>query len=165
MITSKSDPVFGGVYKLVAVKDGDEYIPKIKISENIEKITNPGKKKVYRIYSQKTGYAIADLLTLENEEPDFSDSYTFIDPQMPWKNMKFRNVDAKALQVPIFKDGEYVYNEPTLKEIQEFVKKQLANEIWEEEQRFYNPHIHYLDLSVNLYETKKNLLSGVEFVD
>ncbi|MBO4864732.1 MAG: nicotinate phosphoribosyltransferase [Eubacterium sp.] len=165
MITSKSDPVFGGVYKLVAVKEGDEFIPKIKISENIEKITNPGKKKVYRIYSQKTGFAIADLLTLENETPDFSDSYTFIDPQMPWKNMKFRNVDAKPLQKVIFKDGEYVYDQPSLKEIQDFVKKQLTDEIWEEEQRFYNPHIHYLDLSVDLYETKKNLLSGIEFID
>ena len=165
MITSKSDPVFGGVYKLVAVKDENGYIPKIKISENVEKITNPGKKKVYRIYSQKTGYAIADLLMLEDEEPDFSDSYAFVDPQKPWKNMKFRNVTAKPLQVTIFKDGELVYNKPTLKEIQQFVKDQLANEIWEEQQRFYNPHIHYLDLSQKLYELKKELLSGVEFVD
>lgn len=165
MITSKSDPVFGGVYKLVAVKEGDEFIPKIKISENVEKITNPGKKKPYRIYSQKTGFAIADLLTLADEEPDFSDSYSFVDPQKPWKNMKFRNVDVKPLQVTIFKDGELVYDKPTLKDIQAFVKHQLENEIWEEEQRFYNPHTHYLDLSVKLYETKKELLSSVEFVD
>ncbi len=165
MITSKSDPVFGGVYKLVAVKEGDKFIPKIKISENVEKITNPGKKKIYRIYSNKTGYVIADLLTLEDENPDFSDSYTFVDPSMPWKNMKFRNVTAKPLQEVIFKDGEYVYNKPSLKDIQAFVKKQLSSEIWEEEQRFYNPHIHYLDLSVKLFETKKELLAGVEFVD
>ncbi len=165
MITSKSDPVFGGVYKLVAVKEGDTFIPKIKVSENVEKITNPGKKKVYRVYSKKTGYAIADLLTMADEEPDFSDAYTFIDPTKPWKNMKFRNVDAKPLQVTIFKDGELVYEKPTLKEIQDFVKHQLANEVWEEEQRFYNPHIHYLDLSQKLYETKKELLAGVEFVD
>ena len=165
MITSKSDPVFGGVYKLVAVKEDGKYVPKIKISENVEKITNPGKKKPYRIYSQKTGYAIADLLTLEEENPDFSDSYQFIDPSQPWKNMKFRNVIAKPLQATIFKDGELVYERPTLKEIQAFVKKQLADEIWEEEQRFYNPHIHYLDLSPLLYETKKELLSKVEYVD
>ncbi|MBP3719155.1 MAG: nicotinate phosphoribosyltransferase [Eubacterium sp.] len=165
MITSKSDPVFGGVYKLVAVKDGDTFVPKIKVSENVEKITNPGKKKVYRVYSKKTGYAIADLLTMADEEPDFSDAYSFIDPTKPWKNMKFRNVDAKPLQVTIFKDGELVYEKPTLKEIQDFVKHQLANEVWEEEQRFYNPHIHYLDLSQKLYETKKELLAGVEFVD
>lgn len=165
MITSKSDPVFGGVYKLVAVKDGDKYIPKIKISENIEKITNPGKKKVYRIYSQKTGYAIADLLTLEGENPDFSEAYPFVDPAKPWKNMKFRNIIAKPLQVTIFKDGELVYDRPELKDIQAFVKKQLSAEIWEEEQRFYNPHIHYLDLSQKLYDTKKELLSSVEFVD
>ena len=165
MITSKSDPVFGGVYKLVAVKEGDEFVPKIKISENIEKITNPGKKKVYRIYSKKTGYAIADLLTLEDEEPDFSEAYSFVDPQMPFKNMKFRNLDAKALQVTIFKDGELVYERPTLPEIQAFVKKQLESEIWEEEQRFYNPHTHYLDLSQKLYDTKKSLLSDVQYVD
>ncbi len=165
MITSKSDPVFGGVYKLVAVKDGDEFIPKIKISENVEKITNPGKKKVYRIYSKNTGYAIADLLTLADEEPDFSESYQFVDPKKPWKNMKFRNVEVKPLQVTIFKDGELVYDRPSLPEIQQFVKDQLKNEIWEEEQRFYNPHIHYLDLSQKLYDTKKDLLSGVEFVD
>jgi nicotinate phosphoribosyltransferase len=79
--------------------------------------------------------------------------------------MKFRNVDAKPLQVTIFKDGELVYKNPSLKEIQQFVKDQLANEIWEEEQRFYNPHIHYLDLSQKLYEMKKELLSVVEFVD
>ena len=165
MITSKSDPVFGGVYKLVAVKNGDTFTPKIKISENIEKITNPGKKKVYRIYSQKTGYAIADLLTMADEEPDFSDAYQFVDPKQPWKNMKFRNVDAKPLQVTIFENGKLVYDKPTLKEIQAFVKKQLADEIWEEEQRFYNPHIHYLDLSQKLYDVKKELLSGVEYVD
>ena len=84
---------------------------------------------------------------------------------MPFKNMKFRNVDAKALQVTIFKDGELVYERPTLPEIQAFVKKQLESEIWEEEQRFYNPHTHYLDLSQKLYDTKKNLLSDVQYVD
>ncbi len=165
MITSKSDPVFGGVYKLAAVKEGDKFVPKIKVSENVEKITNPGKKNVYRIYSKKTGYAIADLLTLADEEPDFSDSYPFVDPVKPWKNMKFRNIEAKPLQVTIFKDGEYVYEQPTLKEIQAFVKNQLKNEIWEEEQRFYNPHTHFLDLSQKLYDTKKELLGGIEVVD
>ena len=165
MITSKSDPVFGGVYKLAAVKEGDKFVPKIKVSENVEKITNPGKKNVYRIYSKKTGYAIADLLTLADEEPDFSDSYPFVDPVKPWKNMKFRNIEAKPLQVTIFKDGEYVYEQPTLKEIQTFVKNQLKNEIWEEEQRFYNPHTHFLDLSQKLYDTKKELLGGIEVVD
>lgn len=165
MITSKSDPVFGGVYKLVAVKYDDEFTPKIKISENIEKITNPGKKKPYRIYSKKTGYAIADLLTLADEEPDFTQAYPFVDPQKPWKNMQFMNIEAKPLQVTIFKDGELVYEKPTLQEIQDFVKKQLKEEIWEEEQRFYNPHTHYLDLSKKLYETKEKLLSRVEVVD
>ncbi|MBR4514857.1 MAG: nicotinate phosphoribosyltransferase [Lachnospiraceae bacterium] len=164
MITSKSDPVFNGVYKLVAVKDGDKFIPKIKISENVEKITNPGKKKLWRIYSNETGYAVADLLTLGNEEVDTSKPYAYVDPTKPWKRSSFENVTAKPLQVTIFKDGEYVYEEPTLKEIQTFVKKQLAEEIWEEEQRFANPHIHYLDLSPKLYKVKDNLLAAVQVV-
>jgi nicotinate phosphoribosyltransferase len=160
LITAKSEPVFGAVYKLCAVTDAKtgETIPKIKISENVEKITNPGKKKAYRVYSQKTGYAIADLLTLEDEQPDFSESYAFVDPKQPWKNMKFRNVDAKPLKVKIFDNGELVYEKPTLKEIQAFVKKQLASEIWEEEQRFYNPHTHYLDMTPDYYRMKNKEL-------
>ncbi len=162
MITSKSDPVFNGVYKLVAVKDGDIFIPKIKVSENIEKITNPGKKKLWRIYNRETGQATADLLTLENETVDTSKPFAYVDPARPWKRRTFENVDAKPLQVTVFKDGELVYENPSLKDIQTYVKEQLKNEIWEEEQRFANPHIHYLDLSKKLYQVKDDLLATVQ---
>ena len=165
MITSKSDPVFGGVYKLVAVKEGDEFVPKIKVSENVEKITNPGKKTLWRIFSNETGYGYADLLTLEGEEVDDSKPYSFIDPTRPWKKMHFKNSTMKPLQVTIFKDGELVYEQPSLPEIQAYVKKQLAEDIWEEEQRFANPHIHYLDLSKKLYEVKEQLLAEATNLD
>ncbi len=159
MITAKSDPVFGGVYKLVAVKDGDDFVPKIKISENIEKITNPGKKKLWRIYSKETGYGLADLLTLYDEEVDGEKPFPYIDELKPWKKMRFENVIAKPLQVTIFKDGKLVYQKPELKEIREYVEFQLKNQVWEEEQRFENPHIHYLDLSEKLYQVKEALLA------
>jgi nicotinate phosphoribosyltransferase len=159
MITSKSDPVFGGVYKLVAVKQDGKFIPKIKISENIEKITNPGKKKLWRIYSKETGYGLADLLTLEDEVVDGDKPFPYVDEQKPWKKMQFEDVIAKPLQVTIFRDGELVYQKPKLSEIRAFVQDQLQNQVWEEEQRFENPHIHYLDLSEALYSIKEELLS------
>ena len=162
MITSKSDPVFNGVYKLVAVKDGDVFIPKIKVSENVEKITNPGKKKLWRIYNKETGQATADLLTLESETVDEDKPFAYVDPARPWKRKTFENIIAKPLQVTIFKDGELVYEKPSLKDIQSFVKKQLDEEIWEEEQRFANPHEHYLDLSKKLYQVKDDLLATVQ---
>ncbi len=162
MITSKSDPVFNGVYKLVAVKEGDTFIPKIKVSENVEKITNPGKKKLWRIYNKESGKAVADLLTMENEVVDGDKAFAYVDPTKPWKRMSFENVIAKPLQVTIIKEGELVYEKPSLKEIQTFVKEQLKNEIWEEEQRFANPHAHYLDLSRKLYQVKDDLLATVQ---
>lgn len=160
MITSKQDPVFGGVYKLVAVNENGEFIPRIKISENIEKITNPGRKKLWRIYSKETGYGLADLLTLYDEEVDGEKEFAYVDEHKPWKNMKFKDVIAKPLQVTIIKDGKLVYDMPTLEEIRAYVKDQLTNQVWEEEQRFENPHIHYLDLSKKLYEVKEGLLSN-----
>ncbi len=160
MITSKSDPVFGGVYKLVAVQGDDgEFIPKIKISENVEKITNPGKKKLFRIYNRETGFALADFLAMYDEKIDFSKPVSYVDPVKPWKKLKFENVDVKELQVPIFKDGKLVYNTPTLDEIKEFVTYQLDSQVWEEEQRFENPHTHYVDLSQKLYDIKSGMLT------
>ncbi len=161
MITSKTDPVFNGVYKLVAVEKDGKYIPKIKVSENPEKITNPGKKTLWRVYSRKTGYALADLLTESDEKPDFNIPYHFIDPEKSWKNMSFINVDVKSLQVTIFKDGKLIYKNPDIQIIREYVKHQLDTEIWEEEQRFINPHKHYIDLSEKLFKTKEKLLSNV----
>ncbi len=160
MITSKSDPVFGGVYKLAAVQnDKGEFVPKIKISENVEKITNPGRKKLWRIYSRETGYGLADLLTLYDEEVDVSKPYPYVDPIKPWKKMKFENVDVKELQVPVFQDGKLVYDKPALKEIKDYVFYQLDKLVWEEEQRYENPHIHYVDLSKKLYEVKESMLA------
>lgn len=160
MITSKSDPVFGGVYKLAAVQnDKGEFVPKIKISENVEKITNPGRKKLWRIYSRETGYGLADLLTLYDEEVDVSKPYPYVDPVKPWKKMKFEDVDVKELQVPIFKNGMLVYDKPSLKEIKDYVSYQLDKQVWEEEQRYENPHTHYIDLSKKLYEVKESMLA------
>ncbi len=159
MITSKSDPVFGGVYKLAAVQnDKGEFVPKIKISENVEKITNPGRKKLWRIYSRETGYGLADLLTLYDEEVDVSKPYPYVDPIKPWKKMKFENVDVKELQVPVFENGKLVYDKPSLNEIKDYVSYQLDKLVWEEEQRYENPHIHYVDLSKKLYEVKESML-------
>ena len=161
MITSKSDPVFGGVYKLSAVQNKNgEFEPKIKISENIEKITNPGKKSLWRIFDNTTGYGIADLLTLCDEEIKDNEPLPFIDPEKPWKKMKFENFTAKKLQQVIFKDGELVYTIPSLEEIRNYVQKQLKEQVWIEEQRFENPHIHYVDLSLKLYELKEKMLSN-----
>lgn len=160
MITSKSDPVFGGVYKLAAVQnDKGEFVSKIKISENVEKITNPGRKKLWRIYSRETGYGLADLLTLYDEEVDVSKPYPYVDPIKPWKKMKFENVDVKELQVPIFENGKLVYDKPALKEIKDYVSYQLDKLVWEEEQRYENPHTHYVDLSKKLYEVKESMLA------
>lgn len=161
MITSKSDPVFGGVYKLAAVmNDQGEFVPKIKISENVEKITNPGKKKLWRVYSRETGFGLADLLTMYDEKVDDTKPFPYVDPVKPWKKMQFENVDIKELQKVIFKDGELVYDKPALDDIRNYVQEQLKSQVWEEEQRYENPHIHYVDLSKKLYDTKEKMLEA-----
>jgi nicotinate phosphoribosyltransferase len=157
LITAKSDPVFGAVYKIAAVQKGDTVIPKIKISETTEKITNPGEKEVYRIYDEN-GSAIADLITKKGEKLDFSQPYRYVDPKKPWKNRMFENCTAKKLQIPMIVDGKRVVEPRSLEEIRNYVKDQLKNEIWDEEQRFQNPHIHYLDMSPYYYELKMGLL-------
>ena len=157
LITSKSEPVFGAVYKIVAVEENGIFQPRIKISENTEKITNPGLKKVYRIYDQE-GNAIADLLAKADQKLDFSKPLRYVDPVKPWKNRYFEDCTAKELQIPIFKNGRLIYEQPSMKEIAEYVRRQLENEIWEEEQRFENPHNHYMDMTPELYEEKMNLL-------
>lgn len=157
LITSKSEPVFGAVYKIVAVEENGTFKPRIKISENTEKITNPGLKKVYRIYDQE-GKAIADLLAKSGQNLDFSKPFRYVDPVKPWKNRYFEQCTAKELQVPIFLNGNLVYEQPSIDEMASYVKKQLEEEIWEEEQRFENPHNHYMDMTPELYEEKMNLL-------
>lgn len=157
LITAKSDPVFGAVYKIAAVEKDGELIPKIKVSETVEKITNPGRKRVFRVYSSK-GEAVADLLTKEDEIPDMSSPYRYVDPERPWENRFFTDCSIKELQRQVIKEGRRVEPKRTLQEIQAYVKKQLAEEIWEEEQRFENPHKHYLDMSPLYYEMKMGLL-------
>lgn len=162
LITSKSDPVFGGVYKLAAVKQDGEWIPRIKKSENVEKITNPGFKKLWRLYDKSTGYGKCDVLTLRDEVINESKSYYFVDPQRPWYQIDTKNFTAVELQKTIFEDGVLVYEMPTLEEIRAYVKKQLDEQTWIEERRFENPHQHYVNLSRNLYEVKMKLLGDLQ---
>ena len=157
LITAKSDPVFGAVYKIVEVKKDGEIIPKIKVSETVEKITNPGSKKLYRIYDNE-GKAIADLITRKDEELDLSQPYRYVDPKKPWKNRFFTDCTAKELMVDVIVDGKRVYETEKLSDIRDYVQRQLKDEIWDEEQRFENPHTHYLDMSPEYYELKMSLL-------
>lgn len=159
MITAKSQPVFGGVYKLAAVENKEGvFEPKIKISENIEKITTPGFKSLWRIYDKVSGYGIADVITLADEVIDDGKPYPYMDEKKPWKRRSFTNFTCEKLQKQIFADGQLVYELPDIREIQAKVKAQLEKTVWPEEQRFENPHIHYVDLSMKLYETKQKLL-------
>lgn len=158
MITAKSEPVFGGVYKLCAVSDGVNWKPRIKISDTVEKTTNPGLKNVYRIYD-KDGMAVADLITKNGETVDTTEKYRFVDPERPWKLLFFKDCTAKALQVQVVRNGERCDEPRPVSEIAEYVKQQLGHEIWPEEQRFENPHPHYIDMSPEYYEMKMQMLS------
>ena len=157
LITAKSNPVFGGVYKLVAVEKNGEIIPKIKISENPEKITNPHFKKVYRIFDNETGTAIADQLCVFDETIDESEPLELFDPVQVWKTKVVSNFTAKELLVPIFKNGECVYKSPSIHEIRDYCKSQIMT-LWDEVKRFENPHKYYVDLSRKLWDIKQGLL-------
>ena len=160
LITSKSQPVFGAVYKLAAVeKENGEIIPKIKLSENVGKITIPHFKKVYRLRGKETGKAEADLICLHDEEFDFTKPIELFDPDHTWKRKVFENYEAKELLVPIFKNGVQVYELPKLDDI----KKHCAHELegtWDEILRFENPHNYYVDLSERLWNIKHDLLKS-----
>lgn len=159
MITAKSEPVFGAVYKIAGVENADgTFAPRIKVSENVEKITNPGLKDVYRVYDND-GKAIADIIANQGEV--LEGKIRYIDPQKPWKVRYFENCSFKKLQEAVIKDGKRVMQSVPVKDIARFVKEQLDNEIWEEEQRFENPHTHYLDMTPKYYEMKMNLLEKV----
>ena len=155
--SKESIALMGAVYKIAAVEEDGVFMPRIKISENIEKITNPGLKKIYRVYDQ-SGKAKADLIAGANEEVDLSEEFRFIDPAKPWKILTYTDCHARELQIPVFKGGKRVYELPSLSEIRDYVERQLRDEIWEEEQRFTNPHVHYMDMTPELYEEKMNLL-------
>lgn len=157
LVTAQSDPTFGAVYKLVAVEKNGIFIPKIKLSDNIEKITNPGIKRVYRIYGQD-GEARADLLTTPKENPDIHSPVYYVSPDQPWKKRYFSECTVKELQQQVIKDGKRVCKKQSLEAIRAYVAKQLTSETWKEEQRFENPHVHYLDMSPAYYELKMNLL-------
>ena len=157
LITAKSEPVFGGVYKLSAVEKDNVLIPKIKISENEEKITNPGFKKVIRIFDKNTNMAIADLITMHDEVIDENLPLEIFNPVHTWKRKKITNYYTKDLLVPIFKKGKLVYNNPTVLEIKEFAKKE-CKKLWPEILRFENPHTYYVDLSNKLWSIKQKLL-------
>lgn len=158
LITARSEPVFGGVYKLAAVEDADGNIqPKIKISENVGKITNPHFKKLYRFYGNDTGKAIADYLCVHDEVVDDSKDLTIFDPDATWKTKTVYNYTARELQVPIFKNGELVYSLPSLEEIKAYCMKEV-DALWDEVKRFDNPHTYYVDLSQKLWDIKYDLL-------
>jgi nicotinate phosphoribosyltransferase len=158
LITARSEPVFGGVYKLAAVeKEDGTIVPKIKISENLDKITNPHFKKLYRFYGNDTGKALADYLCLHDEVIDETKPLTIFDPDATWKEKELTNFTAKELLVPIFQHGELVYDMPTLPEIKAFCAQQIDT-LWGEVQRFENPHHYYVDLSQKLWDIKNELL-------
>lgn len=157
LITAKSNPVFGGVYKLVAKEENGRVVPKIKISENPEKITTPHFKKIYRIFDKETKKASADLLCVFDEEIDTSKPLVIFDPQETWKKKEFVNYELRELLIPIFKNGECVYTPPHISEIKEYCKEQI-NTLWDEVKRFENPHKYYVDLSEKLWNVKQDLL-------
>ena len=158
LITASSDPVFGGVYKLAAVERDGEIIPRIKVSENVAKITNPGFKKLWRLYDRDSGKAIADVITLHDEVIDDTKPYEIFDPEHVWKRKTIENFIAHPLRRRIFDHGECVYECPSVDEIRTYCKQQMDT-IWDEVLRFENPHKYYVDLSQALWDQKQALLS------
>ncbi len=158
LITSSSHPVFGGVYKLSAVEDENGVIqPKIKVSENVAKITTPGFKRLWRLYDRETNKAIADVIALHDEVIDDTKPYEIFDPVHIWKRKKVENFRAQPLQQRLFRHGECVAEEKSLPELREFCREQV-NTLWEEVQRFDNPHRYYVDLSHPLWKLKQDML-------
>lgn len=157
LITSSSSPVLGGVYKLCAVEKNGEIIPKIKLSENVQKITTPGNKRVYRLYDRESGKAAADLITLASETVDDSRPYELFDPDFTWKRKTLTNYTARELLEPLFRKGECVYKERNIEEIKSYCREQI-NTLWDEVTRFENPHNYYVDLSQQLWDVKHELL-------
>lgn len=161
LITADNNPAFGGVYKLAAVKDADSdtFQPKIKLSENTEKVTNPGNKTVYRIYSKKTGKIKADLICLADEKFDLEETMVIFDPVDTWKKTKVLGgtYELRELLVPVIKGGKSVYQSPSVMELRDYCKQE-QNTLWDESRRFVNPQKVYVDLSQSLYDMKKALL-------
>ncbi len=165
LVCSKSTPVFGGVYKLSSVMENGEMIPKIKISENIEKVTNPGFKKLYRIYDKESGKAIADLMTLYEEQIDSEKDLTIYHQMNTWKNktLKGGSYTLRDLLEPIFIDGKLVYDVPKLQEIRSYSESEFAK-LWDEVLRFEYPQVYYVDLSERLLKLKLSMLEDIKHV-
>lgn len=159
LITSRSEPVFGGVYKLVAVERDGEMIPKIKVSENVVKITNPGYKKVYRLYDKESGKAGADLIALSDEQYDANEPLELFDPNATWKRKTFDNYTLRELLVPVVVGGKVVYETPDINAIRSYCLQQV-DALWDEVKRFENPHTYYVDLSQKLWDMKHAMLSN-----
>lgn len=159
LITAKSEPVFGGVYKLVAVEENGDLIPRIKLSENIEKVTNPGYKTIWRLFDKENNKAIADVLTLADEIIDDSKEYEIFDPINTWKRKVVTNYYAKKIQVPIFIQGKCVYKTPKLDEIRKYSLEQVSS-LWDEVKRFNNPQVYYVDLSEKLWNLKNHMIKS-----
>ena len=159
LITAKSEPVFGGVYKLVAVEEEGNIVPRIKLSENIEKVTNPGYKTVWRLFDKDNNKAIADVLTLGNEIIDDSKDYEIFDPIYTWKSTVVKNYYAKKIQVPIFIQGKCVYKTPKLDDIRKYSLEQVES-LWDEVKRFNNPQGYYVDLSEKLWNLKNDMIKN-----
>lgn len=158
LITSKSSPVFGGVYKLTTIEDEEgNMIPRIKISENVQKITTPGFKELYRLYDRDTGKALADVITLKGEEIDDSKPYEIFHPIYTWKRKVLSNFEAKPLMVQVYEKGKLIYDLPPLEEIRQRVQQELSH-FWEETKRLDNPHQYIVDLSYPLWKLKDELL-------
>ena len=162
LITSKASPIFGGVYKLAAIEDKDgKIIPKIKISENVAKITTPGFKQVYRLYSADTGAAIADVVTLADEVIDNEKPYELFDPEHTWKKKTVTNYYVRPLLKQIFEGGKCIYENPDIHVLQEYCRLEIEK-LWDEVKRFENPHSYYVDLSKKLWNVKYELLEKLQ---
>ncbi|MCV2232584.1 nicotinate phosphoribosyltransferase [Paracholeplasma manati] len=157
LITSKSDSVFGGVYKLSALKENGQWVPKMKLSDNVVKTTNPGVKKLFRLFDKTTNNAIADVVTLDHETIDDTKPFLLFDPNFPWKQKQVKNFRVESLLEPIFIQGKLVYKKPLLKDIRAFHQAQMAT-LWDEVKRFENPHPYYVDLSQDLWKLKQQLI-------
>ena len=157
LITSRSEPVFGGVYKLAALEKDGEIITKIKISENTSKITNPGFKEVFRLYSNESGEAVADVIGLRGEEIDETQPYEIFDPDHTWKRKKLTDFHVRKLMVQSFEKGKCIYDSPDVHEIKRYCAEQVGK-LWDEVKRFENPHKYYVDLSPKLWKMKEDLL-------
>ncbi len=158
LITASSDPVFGGVYKLVAIEEDGKIIPKIKISENESKITNPHFKKTYRFFEKQTNKAIADVMCVYDEVIDEKEPYEIFHPNYTWKRKTITDFYVEPLQVPVFLNGQQVYELPTLEDIRKYSQNEV-NRLWDEVKRFDNPHTYYVDLSQKLWDIKQKMLS------